>query len=80
MQEAGAAAEATIQTLRAELADSHRAENAAQEASWQASLDLSQARSCSQAHEMCMCSARCMTNASVSACLQRFRCFTSTCA
>ena len=51
VQEAGAAAEATIQTLRAELADSHRAENAAQEASWQASSDLSQARSWTQAHK-----------------------------
>ena len=42
VQEASAAAEATIQTLRAELADSHRAESAAQEASWQAGTDLSQ--------------------------------------
>ena len=41
-QEAGAAAEATIQMLRAELADSHCAESAAQESSWQASSDLSQ--------------------------------------
>ena len=43
-QEAGAAAQATIAMLRAELADSHRAESAAQEASFKAASDLADAQ------------------------------------
>ena len=43
-QEAGAAAQATISMLRAELADSHRAESAAQEVIFQASSDVSESQ------------------------------------